>query len=222
MFINYLLNDRRLRNDHIDRALSHVKYFFRTSFHATEGFDHESLSACKRSARLQCSADPSIPRPQKKLPFTLDLLLAFRKQQRGRRTIYGHMLSAALTMAFFCLLRNSEFLLNPRSKKLNSYHAFRACDIQFQIREGRAQAAVYVDAANIRSQQVTWELLHWYVSRFSRPRTTFSKPVARCGSGLIRSRSQGVPDFHRHGSFLVWTTLGAFRRSLHSASGRCV
>ena len=117
-------------------SLSGIKHQFRSTYRDCALFGHESIKGSKTALALDERMQAETCVQTKKLPMSIDMVVEL-VERLSSGTINQHMASVAVQLAFFYLLRQSEYIYNPESVKKKCDHALRAEDVTFEVRTDR-------------------------------------------------------------------------------------
>jgi hypothetical protein len=134
---HYCLSEHRPGNplaaSTIAGSFSGIRHSFKANVLETDFFDHGSLRAFKTSTVLAERKNEDHNRVRRrKFPMTLGMVDKIRRRAR-HEGIGAVMCATAIEMAFFCLLRVSEYVPKVTKKKNESCHAMLAKDVLFEV-----------------------------------------------------------------------------------------
>ena len=156
MFATYLAYDLQLAAKSVSGTLSALAYHFRCALHHSEAFTDPLLKACKHALMLDPARQPR--NPKRALPITLAMLEhAVQNYSTGPQSRSRLIFAVALTFAFCCLLRPSEYC-----RTRSNSHVIRARQVFFQCRlhDGRLE---FRSADNVHGISVSQVVLIKFV-----------------------------------------------------------
>ncbi len=132
---HYCLKEHRKDNplaaSTIAGSFAGIRHSFRSNTLDTDFFDHRSVRAFKTATVLderKNGLHNQISR--RKFPITLGMVGHIA---RGATTTTSVMCATAIQLAFFCLLRVSEYVPNLKTKRHKCCHAMLAKDVLFEV-----------------------------------------------------------------------------------------
>lgn len=151
---HYCLREHRVDNplaaSTIAGSFSGIRHSFRSNALDTDFFDHRSLRAFKTACMLEERKNDAHNKVSKrKYPMTLCMVQKITDAARDG-TIGQRMCATAIQLAFFCLLRVSEYVPDNAKIKRGSCHAMLAKDVLFEVQQADGSLKM-VDAINIRA-----------------------------------------------------------------------
>ena len=105
----------------ISNYLSGVKYNFNCLFLPTDGFEDNIIKRVRQSLSIQYKSAFGLQHKQKRLPFTLDMILQARTIISIHNT-KDHLAFNAILTGFFLLLRSSQLVHTKSDHHLLSQH----------------------------------------------------------------------------------------------------
>ena len=163
-FMYHLAVDCKLKAATIRGTLSGVRHFFKCNYLPMEIFAHPSIRAVKQGLALEERQLSDYCPPKKKLPLTTTMVRRILDQAGIACDIRSKMVSTAVTMAFFCLLRVSEYVpkyqvraatattpaVYELSEEGDRCHAIMSRDVLFEVQsELPGVAAEFVPAHHV-------------------------------------------------------------------------
>jgi hypothetical protein len=109
-FLYHGVVDLHLRAATMGGILAGVRHFFRANFLSLDIFAHPSIRSVKHGLALEERAKSDYCAPKKKLPLTASMVKFVLEQARISCSIHIVMVATAIALAFFCLLRVSEYV----------------------------------------------------------------------------------------------------------------
>ncbi len=143
-FFSYLAGDLRLSHMNIDTVSSGLKFTFRINRIPTAAFDDAAVTALRRSFRSNPLNQPVLR--GKRLPYTLNMVRHAVEYNMNLGTMQAHMVATGLLLAFFCLLRASEYAATTA----DVHHAVRAGAVEFLCILPGTTAEVFIPAHKLR------------------------------------------------------------------------
>jgi hypothetical protein len=132
-FMHFAWKVLGLKASTIISSLSGIRHQFRTNLLSLDVFEHASVRACKTALTLEERSAEGAVAVNRRHPVTVDMLHWIVQ----RCLMSGHtldaMVGAGILLAFFCLLRTSEYVPNRRSVMENACHALKASDVWFEL-----------------------------------------------------------------------------------------
>jgi hypothetical protein len=110
--------------------LSGIRHFFKQGYADITIFEHPALVGAK-SAVAMSQRVQRYGKDKSKLPLTMDMVLECLVHLASKKSIKSTMIGVAVVLAFFCLLRSSEYLFLPKMEKLGRGHALRTDDVEW-------------------------------------------------------------------------------------------
>jgi hypothetical protein len=118
----------------ISGSFSGIRHSFRSNLLDTDVFDHKSLRAFKTSTAITERKNLDYNKVSKrKFPMTVDMVENIVVGARGSKSVDRIMCATAIQLAFFCLLRVSEYVPNLKTVKHECCHAMLAKDVLFEL-----------------------------------------------------------------------------------------
>jgi hypothetical protein len=105
----------------------------RTNLLSFDVFEHASVRACKTALTLEERSAEGAVAVNRRHPVTMDMLHWIVQWCLMSGHTLDAMVGAGIMLAFFCLLRTSEYVPNRRSVMENAYHALKAGDVWFEF-----------------------------------------------------------------------------------------
>lgn len=125
LFFTYLACDLRLSHLNIDKLSSGLRFRLQLLRVPTEAFDHASVTKLRHAIRSSPDNQPVIR--GRRLPYTLSMVRYAVTHNMSQGTTQHHMIAIGLLLAFFCLLRASEY----SATTTDVHHAIRANAVEF-------------------------------------------------------------------------------------------
>jgi hypothetical protein len=141
-FMHFQFVDLHLRASTIISGMSGVRHQFRSNLLPVEIFSNQSLSACKNALTLEERKLEGLSAVQRRHPLTGDMLTWIGGQCVATGLVVDNMVGVGIVLAFYCLLRTSEYVPDRRSVKENSCHALRAADVLFELTDAVGQRSM--------------------------------------------------------------------------------
>jgi hypothetical protein len=100
-----------------------------------KAFEHPSVRAAKSALALEERRHSDFKESDKKFPFTVDMVQWVKTQAETRfqHNTMKHMISVAIQLAFFCLLRASEYVPEYKADAKDCAHALKSNDVLFEV-----------------------------------------------------------------------------------------
>ncbi len=141
-FCHYAVTELHHQPGTIISALAGIRHWFRTNGMALDVFSNPSLLAAKTGlalAQRRCDVDSEISRStrdkKRMYPATLDMVEHIVSLNNGRNAqMKQRMIATATQLAFFCLLRVSEYVpyYKQEERELRC-HAMQGKDVEFEL-----------------------------------------------------------------------------------------
>ncbi len=128
-----------------------VAHHFRLNLLPTAAFESNTLKAVKGALALEDRKKEESTVRHRKLPFTQNMLMSMVDHLGYKGGMLNHMLATAGVLAFFCLLRSSEYVPDYKGAEENCCHALLAEDVQFELSPPDG-SAYFVDASEVCDQ----------------------------------------------------------------------
>lgn len=154
-YIGYAFQELGLAAGTVIGSLSGIRHYFRKEFGSVEVFSHPVICTLRSAMELEHRKRCEGRVRDQKLPFTLGMVERVVERARKRGTKDAEMTAVAIQIAFFCLLRVSEYVPSTKRLRLGSCHALRAGDVQFELQQG--SGTVWQDATEVHPDQ--WPLV---------------------------------------------------------------
>lgn len=148
-YIFYCYTHLKLKSTSIYGCLSGLRHHFRLNALPLDVFGHPSVVACKSALSLRERQQEEPVLPNRRYPLTLGMVLELVQFHAALHTPDDDMVGVAVTLAFFCLLRSSEYVPNHRGAEHNCCHALLAKDVEFEV--GSDTDSVFFDASEVRA-----------------------------------------------------------------------
>jgi len=138
-FIFKKFHEDRLRCSTINSYLAGIQHFLKLGMGNDMHFLHDTRieMAKKGMEKAEIKMDKEWGRPNRKIPFTLDLILETKKIV-NTSTTYGLSIYTSMIMAYMMLLRVSEYTV--------SEHCIRTTDVRFWTTGGRQYDGIELNA----------------------------------------------------------------------------
>jgi hypothetical protein len=135
---HYCLTEHRKDNplaaSTISGSYSGIRHSFRSNLLDTDFFDHCSMRAFKTATMLAERKNAKCNRvKRRKYPMTLGMVENVAVAAKSTSRIGPIMCATAIQLAFFCLLRVSEYVPNVKDIKHECCHAMLAKDVLFEV-----------------------------------------------------------------------------------------
>lgn len=147
-FIFHSFKNLHLKASTVIGSLSGIRHYFRTRFCDQRVFEDYSVRGAKTAITLEERKDEEWQPCDKKLPFTLGMVITLVNHVKDKDMRFK-MLGVAIQLAFFCLLRQSEYVPNQISIKNKSDHAMKASDVEFEILDHGGVNTLWYDASQV-------------------------------------------------------------------------
>ena len=158
-FVHYLFTDLGRTTPYIDQTLSHVRHYYKIHGRTSNELLSAAVLAVKRAVRIESAMSREDPFPERKLPFTGDMVAPAISFHRARLSGIDLLIALAFRCGFCHLLRASEYL-NPSGSRL-SRHCIRAKHVVFQY-ETEAHERRCVSGAELRLLQIPYSRILVY------------------------------------------------------------
>lgn len=138
-FCHFCITVLRHKANTVVGHLSGVRHWFRTNGLSLAVFSHPSLLAAKTGLMLQqrqqeSLADRGAAAARRKLPCTLHMVEDIVKLRVRSSSMLDQMVAVATQLAFFCLLRVSEYVPHyNKGEEEFACHAMLASDVEFEL-----------------------------------------------------------------------------------------
>lgn len=130
-FVTFLHHVAKNKADTISATLTGVRKFFTLHVADDRCFEDPVLLACKKGCKRADSQGGCFT--EHALPVTLEMVTRLA-DIRAQGSKSDRMLRMGCLMAFFCMLRASEYVQETRSHRAD--HSIKAANVHFQIHEG--------------------------------------------------------------------------------------
>jgi hypothetical protein len=138
-FMHFMFTVVRLKASSIISSLSGVRHQFRSNMLPLEVFANPAVRACKTALALEERKAEGARDVNRRHPLTGDMLVWIANQSVLSGSIFDNMVGVGVVLAFFCLLRTSEYVPDRRSVLENSCHALRAADVLFELSDAEGR-----------------------------------------------------------------------------------
>jgi hypothetical protein len=188
MFSYYLFNTLNLNPANVIGQLSALRYQFAIRNGPTNAWHSDHLSLVRRGLARQPAT--TTPGANRRLPFTLEMVLYIYRKYCNSRFFHRRARAAAVVFAFCCLLRPSEYLWGTQ----NNVHDLTGGQVEFECSVATATnsttpTTTFITLAGIRG-------IPWSRVRLLRIHRHSAKNISsRTGSRLWFSAS-GVGAIH--------------------------
>ena len=132
-YMLYAYTELKLSAGTISGSLSGIRHQFRSTYRCCQIFSHESIRGSKTALALDERKTKEDSCSAKKLPMSVDMVIDLVDHLGTSKDIRECMTAVAVQMAFFYLLRQSEYIYNKASVAKGSDHAMKAEDIIFEL-----------------------------------------------------------------------------------------
>lgn len=162
-YCHYAVTVLKHKPNTIVGTLSGVRHWFRTNGLSLDVFDNPSLLAAKTGLalaqrRIEVDSEMSRSSRDKKrvYPATLHMVEDIATDLKRSGTMKSMMVATAVQIAFFCLLRVSEYVPHANKRdRIHKCHAMKGKDVEFEImKNGRIST---VKSADIKPEM--WPLV---------------------------------------------------------------
>jgi hypothetical protein len=153
-YICYAVKELKLRPSTVNGSLSGIAHYFRSNYQLIDVFTHPSVRAQKTSWAIDERLNSSYDVVHKKQPLTLDMIDNIVDQAAfNRDNMVDTMIGVAATLAFFCLLRVSEYVPGYTKIELDEdgyrCHAITARDVLFEVASLTGEESEFVPSHKV-------------------------------------------------------------------------
>jgi hypothetical protein len=147
-FVFHSFKNLHLKASTVIGSLSGIRHYFRAKFCDSRVFEDYSVRGAKTAITLEERKNEEWQPCDKKLPFTLGMVITLVNHV-APLDLRFQMLGVGIQLAFFCLLRQSEYIPNQESIRKKCDHAMKASDVEFELQSLGSEPTLWYNASQV-------------------------------------------------------------------------